>query len=126
VVRLKYCKKCGSITYVSDTDTRRCFCCNSPYYFIPDEYLVEDKVIFKKGMEERFIKEVIEPSPELDPELYKNRDIIIANRHEESGLDRIKVRKIGAVSRMVSGSLFGLGSSKIGKQWHCNGCGSDF
>jgi len=70
------------------------------------------------------------------------------NRRKALGLDKIKVgkdgvvmssggvsctycgsnsvRKIGAVSRMVSGSLFGLGSSKIGKQWHCNSCGSDF
>ena len=34
--------------------------------------------------------------------------------------------KIGTVSRMFSAGLFGLGSKKIGKQWHCNSCGSDF
>lgn len=34
--------------------------------------------------------------------------------------------KIGTVSRMFSASLFGLGSKKLGKQWHCNSCGSDF
>jgi hypothetical protein len=36
------------------------------------------------------------------------------------------VRKIGTVGRMVSVGLFGLASKKIGKQWHCNDCGSDF
>ena len=36
------------------------------------------------------------------------------------------VRKIGIVSRSVSASIFGLGSKKIGKQWHCDHCGSDF
>lgn len=35
-------------------------------------------------------------------------------------------KKISSVSRMFSGGLFGLGSKKIGKQWHCNSCGSDF
>lgn len=34
--------------------------------------------------------------------------------------------KISAVGRAVSIGLFGLGSKKIGKQWHCNKCGSDF
>lgn len=36
------------------------------------------------------------------------------------------VHKIGTVSKVVSASLFGLGSNKIGKQWHCNKCGSNF
>lgn len=36
------------------------------------------------------------------------------------------VKKIGIGSRLISTGLFGLGSKKIGKQWHCNSCGSDF
>ena len=34
--------------------------------------------------------------------------------------------KISGIGRWVSSGLFGLGSSKVGKQWHCNNCGSDF
>lgn len=34
--------------------------------------------------------------------------------------------KIGTLSRVVSTGLFGFASKKIGKQWHCNKCGSDF
>ena len=34
--------------------------------------------------------------------------------------------KIGTVNRMVSTGMFGIASKKIGKQWHCNSCGSDF
>lgn len=34
--------------------------------------------------------------------------------------------KIGTMSRGFSFSLFGFGSSKVGKQWHCNNCKSDF
>lgn len=35
-------------------------------------------------------------------------------------------KKISTVGRLFSVSFFGLGSSKVGKQWHCNKCGSDF
>lgn len=35
-------------------------------------------------------------------------------------------KKISGTSRFVSTGLFGLASSKVGKQWHCNKCGSDF
>lgn len=34
--------------------------------------------------------------------------------------------KIGTVSRITSTDFFGLASKKIGKQWHCNNCKSDF
>ena len=35
-------------------------------------------------------------------------------------------KKIGVISRSVSIGLFGLGSKKINRQWHCNNCDSDF
>lgn len=35
-------------------------------------------------------------------------------------------QKISGMSKAVSIGLWGLFSGKIGKQWHCNGCGSDF
>lgn len=34
--------------------------------------------------------------------------------------------KIGTLSRGFSFSIFGFGSSKVGKQWHCRNCKSDF
>lgn len=36
------------------------------------------------------------------------------------------VSKIGTLGRMVSVGFWGLASGKVGKQWHCNKCGSDF
>ena len=36
------------------------------------------------------------------------------------------VKKITATGRMLSMSMFGLASGKLGKQWHCNSCKSDF
>ena len=35
-------------------------------------------------------------------------------------------KKISAGSRWLSTGLFGLASGKVGKQWHCNKCRSDF
>lgn len=34
--------------------------------------------------------------------------------------------KISGMSRWLSVGLFGIGSKKVGKQWHCKSCGSDF
>lgn len=36
------------------------------------------------------------------------------------------IRKIGLINRAISTELWGLGSKKIGKQFHCNNCGADF
>lgn len=36
------------------------------------------------------------------------------------------IKKISTVSRLVSTTLFGLGSKKLGKQFHCCDCGADF
>ena len=38
----------------------------------------------------------------------------------------VNVKKVSTISRMASVSFFGLGSKKVGKQWHCNNCKSDF
>ena len=34
--------------------------------------------------------------------------------------------KISVMGRVVSTGFFGLGSKKVGKQFHCNKCGADF
>lgn len=34
--------------------------------------------------------------------------------------------KISVLNRATSVTMFGIASKKIGKQWHCNSCGSDF
>lgn len=78
---------------------------------------------------------------------YSNVNINNEKRHYEQELNKLKnnsnniptkpiitcpycqstnTKKIGVVGRSVSFGLFGFGSSKMGKQWHCNRCGSDF
>lgn len=36
------------------------------------------------------------------------------------------VKKISTLNRAISIGIIGLASGKIGRQWHCNGCGSNF
>lgn len=36
------------------------------------------------------------------------------------------VKKISAGNRFISACTFGIAGSKVGKQWHCNNCGSNF
>lgn len=36
------------------------------------------------------------------------------------------VSKIGSVGRFASVGFWGIASSKVGKQWHCHNCNSDF
>lgn len=103
-----------------------------------------------------FFDEEVKKRPEFDPELFHTRikrDEEYWDMHEKRAaeyeeyynkyLEPIKVKtnphrvkcpycnssntkKLSSMSRMFSGGLFGLGSGKIGKQWHCNSCGSDF
>lgn len=150
-----YCPKCGQchfITYESD----ECLVCKCHMIETPHEYnLTEEKMQnnyeeFEKN-EKRLFDEVINKSPEFDQDLYDHRDERLErNRQQQEfaiehgkavreGRDKgnsygvscpychaTNVRKIGVVSRSVSAGIFGLGSSKIGKQWHCDHCGSDF
>lgn len=100
-----------------------------------------------------FIEEVVKKRPEFEPEAYEetlrsikeNREWIeetFAPKMEEkeprpvsaSPTPKItcpyckstNTKKLSSLSRAFSAGFFGLGSSKIGKQWHCNSCGSDF
>ncbi|MBD5116504.1 MAG: hypothetical protein HDT48_03185 [Ruminococcaceae bacterium] len=102
-------------------------------------------------MKQKLINDLVLTSPNFDQYLFDHKDEIkgqqdrkyrAAMEHGKAvmeGKDKGKsygvacpyckatnVRKIGIVSRSVSAGIFGLGSKKIGKQWHCNNCGSDF
>ena len=100
-----------------------------------------------------FIEEVVKKRPEFDQEAYEedqrktaeHREWVektFAPKMEEKESQPVSVsstpkitcpyckstntKKLSSLSRALSAGLFGLGSSKIGKQWHCNSCGSDF
>lgn len=101
--------------------------------------------------EELLREELVKTSPVYDEDLFNRRDDIImsqvnrwidaSNRVDSfvEGRDKgnrfgiecpychaTNIRKVSLAGRAVSAGIFGLGSKKIGKQWHCNKCGSDF
>lgn len=132
---VKYCPKCGDIDYLRSST--HCMFCETPLeetrYIGVD--VIERKVGIKPEIKKAIFEEYIKDNPLYSEEAVKKRK-------ERQGLgvyvpkvdSKIKcpycksanVAKISAAGRVVSVGLFGLGSSKVGKQWHCNSCKSDF
>ncbi len=142
-----YCKKCGRLVRC-DKDGEQCDYCLSVVYPVPDEYLGGvSKGFIIKGLKEQFINEYIKSAPEFDQYLFDHRAEDLMRRRMENRAKMAhgkaimegkraqrgciycgstQIRKIGIISRTISTELWGLGSKKIGKQFHCNSCGADF
>ena len=143
---LSYCKKCGRILHNAIKLQDKCDVCSSVAYEVPKEYI--DNFRWRDGDgKQALIEELVKTSPEFDQYLFDHRDEILAKRSAEfdakmahgkaileeksrrvtcSYCGSSNVKKIGLLNRAVSTELWGLGSKKIGKQWHCNQCNSDF
>lgn len=146
-----YCKRCGRI-YKSDRNEGRCDCCGSDSYPVPEKYWYEgDEEEITAQLQKLLREELVKTSDVYDEDLFNRRDDIMfsrgnkmledMNRAEAFAKGRAgggrfgiecpychatNVRKVSLAGRAVSAGIFGLGSKKIGKQWHCNRCGSDF
>lgn len=145
---LCYCDKCGNICEAfKDELEDGCFCCGkSPLKPIPREYI--DNFRWRDGDgKEAFIEEIVKKSPNLDKTLFEHRDEIIQRKNDEMKASiavgkaileeksrvpkcpycqSTNLKKITGSDRFISVGLFGLASKKVGKQWHCNNCKSDF
>ena len=69
--------------------------------------------------------------PELNPMLSNNHVIGTISSQTSNQItcpycQSTNTKKISGAARWLSVGMFGMGSKKIGKQWHCNKCGSDF
>ena len=144
---LFYCKKCGRVAWSLDKkDDKKCDCCGSNLYDVPNEYTANFRWRDGDG-EQALIEELVKTSPEFAPYLFEHRDEILANKsaqyeaamaHGKAILEEknrvakcpscgsSNVSKIGALGRTVSVGIWGLASSKIGKTHKCNNCGTTF
>lgn len=150
----KFCNKCGNITLGNRHLEEKCSVCGKVKIPIPINYIQENEILTDKELDDKkiiIIEELVKASPEFDQYLFDHKDEILAKQSAEfnakmehgkavlEGRDKGNkfgvecpyckskhTKKISTTSRMISTSLFGLGSKKIGKQWHCNECGSDF
>lgn len=147
---LCYCKKCGRIVlFLLDKDEKLCDYCNNAVFPIPEQFLSSEYSI-NEDLKEKFINEYIKATPEFDQHLFNSREINVKQHindfeKQNAALEHGKaiseeksrspkctycgstnIKKIGLINRTISTELWGLGSKKIGKQFHCNHCGADF
>ena len=149
-----YCKKCGRICLepLLMPDGRenygQCDCCTSPLWAVPKEFVDDTGFSMRENLRQQFIDEYIKTAPEFDQYSFDHRDELPTNmgarlrnleetanavqrRNNPAGVkcpycQSMSVKRISGVRRFASVELFGIASKKIGKQWHCNKCGSDF
>ena len=114
-------------------DTYMCTNCYEPKIFKPND--TNPHICEKCGKEMEFwCTEEIDSSNGKVINRGTNNDEHIDVKKIVTGMPTItcpycqstNTKKIGIVSRSTSFGLFGFGSSKVGKQWHCNNCKSDF
>lgn len=137
----------------NDNSLYYCDCCNSITHKVPIGFLISESVpIIKSDLKQQFIDEYIKTSPEFDQYLFEHRDEILAKQSAEfnakiehgkailEGRDKgnkfgiecpychaTDVKKISGFSKAVEVGLLGiLAMDRMGKQWHCNHCNSDF
>ena len=105
------CPNCGRIYNYKNDGWYQCMNCRYP---------------LKKSEEVNNVKH-----PELNPMLSNNHVIEeIKNSNNFTPkcptCQSTNIKKISGLSKAGSVALFGIFSQKVKKQWHCNGCGSDF
>lgn len=150
---LHYCKKCGRIVEIAESDNdKTCDCCESPVYPCPEKYWLKGRdYLMSQEMKEKLREDLVKPSPEFDQYAFDHRDEINRRHCEEShrawqivnGVGNAanksnphgvtcpycksnNVSKISTASKAASVAFWGIFSQKVKKQWHCNKCGSDF
>lgn len=139
------CPVCGMTVASWSTKSKKCECCNNEDMFhinfsynqwsqlvVSDLYHdyvqnlsssnLFDEGLFQQELEAR--RKRFAYNKQLAEDLRNNPPP--TNRVSCPYCSSYNVRKIGMTGRLVSTSIFGLGSKKVGKQWHCNNCRSDF
>lgn len=137
------CSHCGTkryiIYYSDDLEIRRKF---NQYYnnhspknisYLPDI----EKLLDEMNMPHNFDKEKVQGLIDREKKGKQEYEKYVKKHAQRTGVPlgtvitcpyckSTNVQKIGLLNRTFSTGLFGLGSSKVGKQWHCNNCKSDF
>ena len=135
------CYKCGNVDYTNINDIEKlCYVCHSEGTLlqccVPLEIMktFEQQDEYREGFAKKspFDPELVKlriKSDEINRKLYNQVETQIAKAPPVVECPYCHSRftkKIGVVGRMTSFGLLGFGSGKVGKQWHCEDCGSDF
>lgn len=130
-----YCPKCGNVTFI-ETKNEKCNCCNTsllPTPYTMNEYLFGNSI--DVNIDKKIFNEYIKDNSQFDEELYRRR-INKEKLLQQASLDKQReqnkpkcptcgstnVKYISTLNRAVSIGVFGLFSSKIGKNYECLNC----
>ena len=130
-----YCPKCGNVTFI-ETKNEKCNCCNTnllPTPYTMNEYLFGNSI--DVNIDKKIFDEYIKGNSQFDEELYRSR-INKEKLLRQASLDKQReqnkpkcptcgstnVKHISTLNRAVSIGVFGLFSSKIGKNYECLNC----
>lgn len=133
------CTKCGwfKMRFTTVEDYKKCPMCGAILDF-PD---LDEKTFISMSQEEKdnyrtqymngktFDEEFLQKRLQRERQIAEEVDERFAKSKPEIQCPYCHSRntkKISTAGRLFSVGFFGLGSSKVGKQWHCNKCGSDF
>ena len=148
----KICKSCGAISFNKEDI---CPVCNIPLITVPfftgrkiDNLGGEDRDKYIEEITGQKLNPImVQKRKDYLKKIYKEQKEILQKRIRKSEESRINeyqqkylaehnihcpycnssnVTKISTVNRAVSVGMFGIASKKLGKQLHCNSCGSDF
>lgn len=133
----KFCKKCGWFK-IAPEGYDRCPICKTELFPAPevddiffdmsrtemDAYILSHS---ETGKYDETLADKRRDTIRIEVEETRARSDAFDAQHAECIYCKSRnTKKISATSRLFSTGFFGLGSKKIGKQWHCNKCGSDF
>ena len=143
--RVGICKFCGNIAYYDGNLSHTCIICKTNLDILPD--IEWEDIAAKTTKEKDKYRLEYQPKQKYNQSAWIHREHInltyeMSGSICPDGFDRTYqegvvlpecpychgyyTKKISTGSRMLSVGLFGLGSKKVGKQWHCCLCNSDF
>ncbi|MEG2596836.1 MAG: hypothetical protein RR977_00270 [Oscillospiraceae bacterium] len=143
---VKMCPQCGSVIGREDDgckhDSDTCQYCNINRIIVDfdAEILHNTPTTEFHAVEQKINRKFLYQLPTFDEEAYESRIKSEEKAHENlekmfkelDNLPRcpycksVNLSKITAGGRLLSVGFLGFASGKMGKQWHCKECGSDF
>lgn len=132
---IRYCPRCGKIKPFTDIwDETICDFCG--HDLVDSDFVCKTYDATEEKLRDNAINELIKNSPEFDEELYQKRENskYLFGGSKTSATSSVQcpyckstnVSRISTASKVFSVGLLGLASNKVGKQWHCNSCNSNF
>ena len=148
------CPKCGSFSTATDVvATIQCDFCGTPMFQTSESTTITiSNTSWPKTEDEidSYIYSLLEKCDKVEEydieahRIYKQklRERVMARRKQQSNqqspapastnqphcpvCQSTNIEKISMFKRMLSTSMFGIASDKVGKQWHCKSCGNNF